>query len=193
METRIVNSSSATYRLQSAEIKTSQDGKTSYVVANFAKAGLDELMAEQESGIRLQILPAFGADKEHATAYLQKWVDKVGEYTCQIGAYEVGGFEKFLRKDSQNKWLTTTIDGVAKKTVFESVVIYWFCDEDGNPVRGEGYIRKRAENLFNNSTRIMTVAKYKEQKAKAEAAKKAAEAAKDDLVTEAEAGDDDEI
>lgn len=194
MKTEIIKTDFAVYRLQSAEIKQSQDGATSYVVANFAKAGLDELMAEQESLIRLQILPQYGASKEHAEAYLNKWVDKAkaGDYTCNIGTYEVGGFEEFLRKNTEGKYLTTNKDGKQVKTIFNSLYIYWFCDEEGIPVRGSGYITRRAENLFNNSQRIVTLAKYKELRAKSEAAKKLAESAKDDLVSEAD-GLDDEI
>jgi predicted metal-dependent phosphoesterase TrpH len=62
--------SAAKYQLISAEIKESKDGKTKYVVADFARAGLDKLMAAQENSIRLQILPKYGIAEDAANAYL---------------------------------------------------------------------------------------------------------------------------
>lgn len=185
--------SAAKYQLVSAEIKESKDGKTKYVVADFVRAGLDKLMAAQENGIRLQILPKYGIAEDAANAYLQMWVDeaKKGTYETYIGTYIVGDYEPFLRKDAEGKWLTRKKDGKDVKIQFTDVTIYWFSDEDGIPVKGNNYIIRRADNLFQNSTRIVTVAEYKKQQAAAKAAKEAAQQAKDALVGDAEGGDDD--
>lgn len=189
----IKESSAAKYQLVTAEIKESKDGKTKYVVAEFTKAGLDELMAQQENGIRLQILPKYGISEEASNAYLQKWVDKAkaGDYETYIGAYLVGDYEPFLRKDADGKYLTRKKDGKDIKIQFTDITIYWFSDEDGIPVKGNNYIIRRADNLFQNSTRIVTVDEYKKQQAAAKAAKEAAKAATDALVADADAGDDD--
>lgn len=189
----IKEQSAAKYQLITAEIKESKDGSTKYVVAEFAKAGLDELMAQQENGIRLQILPKYGISEDAANAYLQKWVDKAkaGDYETYIGTYTVGDYEPFLRKDADGKYLTRKKDGKDVKIQFTDVTIYWFCDEDGNPVKGNNYIIRRADNLFQNSTRIVTVAEYKKQQAAAKAAKEAAKQATDALVGDAEGGDAD--
>lgn len=187
--------SAAKYQLVSAEIKESKDGKTKYVVADFARAGLDKLMAAQENSIRLQILPKYGIAEDAANAYLQMWVDeaKKGTYETHIGTYIVGDYEPFLRKDkdAEGKWLTRKKDGKDVKIQFTDVTIYWFSDEDGNPIKGNNYIVRRADNLFQNSTRIVTVEEYKKQQAAAKAAKEAAQQAKDALVGDAEGGDDD--
>ena len=185
--------SAAKYQLVSAEIKESKDGKTKYVVADFARAGLDKLMAAQENSIRLQILPKYGIAEDAANAYLQMWVDeaKKGTYETHIGTYIVGDYEPFLRKDAEGKWLTRKKDGKDVKIQFTDVTIYWFSDEAGIPVKGNNYIIRRADNLFQNSTRIVTVAEYKKQQAAAKAAKEAAQQAKDALVGDAEGGDDD--
>jgi hypothetical protein len=189
----IKESSAAKYQLVTAEIKESKDGKTKYVVAEFTKAGLDELMAQQENGIRLQILPKYGISEEAANAYLQKWVDKAkaGDYETYIGTYLVGDYEPFLRKDADGKYLTRKKDGKDVKIQFTDVTIYWFSDEAGIPVKGNNYITRRADNLFQNSTRIVTVEEYKKQQAAAKAAKEAAKQATDALVGDAEGGDDD--
>lgn len=186
--------SAAKYQLVSAEIKESKDGKIKYVVADFARAGLDKLMAAQENGIRLQILPKYGIAEDAANAYLQMWVDeaKKGTYETYIGTYIVGDYEPFLRKDAEGKWLTLKKDGKDVKIQFKDVTIYWFSDEDGNPIKGNNYIVRRADNLIQNSTRIVTVEEYKKQQAAAKAAKEAAQQAKDALVGDAE-GDDDLI
>lgn len=180
-------------QLISAEIKKSQDGKTSYVVADFVRAGLDPLMAAQETGIRLQILPKFGISEDAANAYLQAWVDeaKTGKYETYIGTYVVGDYEPFLRKDANGNWLTRKKDGKDVKIQFTDLTIYWFCDEDGVPVKGNNYIIRRADNLFKNSTRIVTVAKYKEQAKAAQLAKEAAKKATNDLIGDAEGNDND--
>ena len=185
--------SAAKYRLISAEIKESKDGKTKYVVAEFARTNLDRMLAPQENGIRLQILPKYGIAEDAANAYLQMWVDeaKKGTYETYIGTYIVGDYEPFLRKDSEGKWLTRKKDGKDVKIQFTDVTIYWFSDEDGIPIKGNNYIIRRADNLFQNSTRIVTVAEYKKQQAAAKAAKEAAQQAKDALVADADAGDDD--
>lgn len=185
--------SAAKYQLVSAEIKESKDGKTKYVVADFARAGLDKLMAAQENSIRLQILPKYGIAEDAANAYLQMWVDeaKKGTYETHIGTYIVGDYEPFLRKDAEGKWLTRKKDGKDVKIQFTDVTIYWFSDEGGIPVKGNNYIIRRADNLFQNSTRIVTVEEYKKQQAAAKAAKEAAQQAKDALVGDAEGGDDD--
>jgi len=185
--------SAAKYQLVSAEIKESKDGKTKYVVADFARAGLDKLMAAQENSIRLQILPKYGIAEDAANAYLQMWVDeaKKGTYETYIGTYIVGDYEPFLRKDADGKYLTRKKDGKDVKIQFTDVTIYWFSDEAGIPVKGNNYITRRADNLFQNSTRIVTVAEYKKQQAAAKAAKEAAQQAKDALVDDAEGGDDD--
>lgn len=187
--------SAAKYQLISAEIKESKDGKTKYVVADFVRAGLDKLMSAQENGIRLQILPKYGIAEDKANAYLQMWVDeaKKGTYETHIGTYVVGDYEPFLRKDSEGKWLTRKKDGKDVKIQFTDVTIYWFSDEDGIPVKGNNYIIRRADNLFQNSTRIVTIEEYKKQQAAAKAAKEAAQQAKDALVGDAEGGDDDLI
>lgn len=189
----IKEQSAAKFQLVSAEIKESKDGKTKYVVADFARAGLDKLMAAQENSIRLQILPKYGIAEDAANAYLQMWVDeaKKGTYETHIGTYIVGDYEPFLRKDSEGKWLTRKKDGKDVKIQFTDVTIYWFSDEGGIPVKGNNYIIRRADNLFQNSTRIVTVAEYKKQQAAAKAAKEAAQQAKDALVNDAEGGDDD--
>lgn len=189
----IKEQSTAKYRLISAEIKESKDGKTKYVVADFARTNLDRMLAPQENGIRLQILPKYGIAEDEANAYLQMWVDeaKKGTYETYIGTYIVGDYEPFLRKDSEGKWLTRKKDGKDVKIQFTDVTIYWFSDEDGNPIKGNNYIVRRADNLFQNSTRIVTVAEYKKQQAAAKAAKEAAQQAKDALVSDAEGGDDD--
>ena len=190
----IKEQSAAKYQLGSAEIKESKDGKTKYVVADFVRAGLDKLMAAQENGIRLQILPKYGIAEDAANAYLQMWVDeaKKGTYETYIGTYIVGDYEPFLRKkDAEGKWLTRKKDGKDVKIQFTDVTIYWFSDEDGIPVKGNNYITRRADNLFQNSTRIVTVEEYKKQQAAAKAAKEAAQQAKDALVSDAEGGDDD--
>ena len=197
MENTIISRSYATYQLQAAQIKTSADGKTKYVVANFVQEGLDELMSEQVNGIQLQILPKYGQDADKADAYLDKWVEKAkaGDYTANIGTYEVGGFEPFLRKDGDGKYITTKKDGKEVKTQFKSVFIYWFCDEEGNPLRGESYIIRRGKNLFENSKRIVTIEAYKAAKEKAKAAKEAAEKAKleeDPLIADADGLDDED-
>lgn len=185
--------SAAQYQLVTAEIKESKDGNTKYVVAEFVRAGLDKLMAEQESSIRLQILPKYGIAEDAANAYLQMWVDeaKKGTYETYIGTYIVGDYEPFLRKDANGNYLTRKKDGKDVKIQFTDVTIYWFSDEDGNPIKGNNYIVRRADNLFQNSTRIVTVAEYKKQQAAAKAAKEAAERAADSLVNDAEGGDDD--
>ena len=191
----IKEQSAAKFQLVSAEIKESKDGKTKYVVADFARAGLDKLMAAQENSIRLQILPKYGIAEDAANAYLQMWVDeaKKGTYETYIGTYIVGDYEPFLRKDSEGKWLTRNKDGKDVKIQFTDVTIYWFSDTDGNPIKGNNYIVRRADNLFQNSTRIVTVAEYKKQQAAAKAAKETAQQAKDALVDDAEGGDDDLI
>lgn len=178
--------SAAKYQLVSAEIKESKDGKTKYVVADFARAGLDKLMATQENGIRLQILPKYGIAEDAANAYLQMWVDeaKKGTYETYIGTYIVGDYEPFLRKDADGNYLTRKKDGKDVKIQFTDVTIYWFSDEAGIPVKGNNYITRRADNLFQNSTRIVTVKEYKKQQA-------AAKEAKDALVGDAEGGDED--
>ena len=185
--------SAAKYQLISAEIKESKDGKTKYVVAEFVRTGLDKLMAAQENSVRLQILPKYGIAEDAANAYLQMWVDeaKKGTYETHIGTYIVGDYEPFLRKDAEGKWLTRKKDGKDVKIQFTDITIYWFSDEDGIPVKGNNYIIRRADNLFQNSTRIVTVAEYKKQQAAAKAAKEAAQQAKDALVGDAEGGDDD--
>ena len=189
----IKEQSTAKYRLISAEIKESKDGKTKYVVADFARTNLDRMLAPQENGIRLQILPKYGIAEDEANAYLQMWVDeaKKGTYETYIGTYIVGDYEPFLRKDSEGKWLTRKKDGKDVKIQFTDVTIYWFSDEDGNPIKGNNYIVRRADNLFQNSTRIVTVEEYKKQQAAAKAAKEAAQQAKDALVSDAEGGNDD--
>lgn len=189
----IKEQSTAKYRLISAEIKESKDGKTKYVVADFARTNLDRMLAPQENGIRLQILPKYGIAEDAANAYLQMWVDeaKKGTYETHISTYIVGDYEPFLRKDSEGKWLTRKKDGKDVKIQFTDVTIYWFSDEDGNPIKGNNYIVRRADNLFQNSTRIVTVEEYKKQQAAAKAAKEAAQQAKDALVGDAEGGDDD--
>ena len=189
----IKEQSTAKYRLISAEIKESKDGKTKYVVADFARTNLDRMLAPQENGIRLQILPKYGIAEDEANAYLQMWVDeaKKGTYETYIGTYVVGDYEPFLRKDAEGKWLTRKKDGKDVKIQFTDVTIYWFSDEDGNPIKGNNYIVRRADNLFRNSTRIVTVEEYKKQQAAAKAAKEAAQQAKDALVGDAEGGDDD--
>lgn len=189
----IKEQSTAKYHLISAEIKESKDGKTKYVVADFVRAGLDKLMAAQENGIRLQILPKYGIAEDAANAYLQMWIDeaKKGTYETYIGTYVVGDYEPFLRKDSEGKWLTREKDGKNVKIQFTDITIYWFSDEDGNPIKGNNYIVRRADNLFQNSTRIVTVAEYKKQQAAAKAAKEAAQQAKDALVGDAEGDDGD--
>ena len=185
--------STAKYQLVAAEIKESKDGKTKYVVADFARVGLDKLMAAQENSIRLQILPKYGIAEDAANAYLQMWVDeaKKGTYETHIGTYIVGDYEPFLRKDADGKYLTSKKDGKDVKIQFTDVTIYWFSDEAGIPVKGNNYITRRADNLFQNSTRIVTVEEYKKQQAAAKAAKEAAQQAKDALVGDAEGGDDD--
>ena len=185
--------SAAKYQLVAAEIKESKDGKTKYVVADFTRAGLDKLMAAQESSIRLQILPKYGIAEDAANAYLQMWVDeaKKGTYETHIGTYIVGDYEPFLRKDADGNYLTRKKNGKDVKIQFTDVTIYWFSDESGIPVKGNNYIIRRADNLFQNSTRIVTVAEYKKQQAAAKAAKEAAQQAKDALVGDAEGGDDD--
>lgn len=189
----IKESSAAKYQLVTAEIKESKDGKTKYVVAEFTRAGLDKLMAAQENSIRLQILPKYGIAEDAANAYLQMWVDtaKAGDYETYIGTYLVGDYEPFLRKDADGKYLTRKKDGKDVKIQFTDVTIYWFSDEEGVPVKGNNYIIRRADNLFQNSTRIVTVEEYKKQQAAAKAAKEAAKAATDALVADADAGDDD--
>lgn len=197
MELSLVNSDYATYKLQSAKIKESKDKSTKYVVAEFKPAGMDDMMQELANGINLQIMAKYGAEEEDRDAYLQKWVDKVKEgYTVNIGAYEIGGFNDFWRKDLDGKWLTSTatVNGESKKvrTRFKSVIIYWFCDEDGKPIRGMNYIIRRAESLYNNSTRMFDVEKTKAADAKKKAAAEAAAAAANDLIGGAEAGDDED-
>ena len=189
----IKESSAAKYQLISAEIKKSKDGKTKYVVADFVRAGLDKLLAAQENGIRLQILPKYGIAEDAANAYLQMWVDtaKSGDYETYIGTYLVGDYEPFLRKDADGKYLTHKEDGKDVIIRFTDVTIYWFSDEDGVPARGNNYIIRRADNLFHNSTRIVTIKEYKKQQAAAKAAKEAAKAATDALVADADAGDED--
>ena len=183
----IKEQSFSAYQLVGAEIKSSKDGKTKYVVADFVRDGLDEMLSELDNGIRLQILPRFGAEEAAANAYLQKWVDraKAKDYVCNIGSYTVGDFEKFLRKDTEGKFL---VNAKKEKIVFTDVNIYWFCDEEGNPLKGANYITKRAENLFKNSTRIVTLADYQKQRAAAKAAAEAAKAA-DDLLADADTDD----
>lgn len=189
----IKEQSTAKYRLISAEIKESKGGKTKYVVADFARTNLDRMLAPQENGIRLQILPKYGIAEDEANAYLQMWVDeaKKGTYETYISTYVVGDYEPFLRKDAEDKWLTRKKDGKDVKIQFTDVTIYWFSDEDGNPIKGNNYIVRRADNLFQNSTRIVTVEEYKKQQAAAKAAKEAAQQTKDALVGDAEGGDDD--
>lgn len=195
MELQLVNADYATYELSSAKIKESKDGNNKYVVAEFVPAGLDEMMKVQVNGINLQIMAKFGAEEAERDAYLQKWIDKAKEgYVVNIGAYEVGGFADFWRKDSDGKWMTSTavVNGETKKvrTRFKSVIIYWFCDEEGKPIRGMSYINRRAESLYNNSSRIFDVEKTKAAELKKKAAAEAAKAAATDLLGDAEAGDD---
>lgn len=195
MELSLVNADYASYKLQSAKIKESKDGSTKYVVAEFKPDGMDDMMQELANGINLQIMAKYGA--EERDAYLQKWVDKVKEgYTVNIGSYEIGGFNDFWRKDADGKWITSTatVNGEAKKvrTRFKSVIIHWFCDEDGKPIRGMNYITRRAESLYNNSTRIFDVEKTKTAEVKKKAAADAAKKTADDLIGDAEAGDDED-
>ncbi len=195
MELSLVNADYATYKMQSAKIKESKDGSTKYVVAEFKPDGMDDMMRELANGITLQIMAKYGA--EDRDAYLQKWVDKVKEgYTVNIGSYEIGGFNDFWRKDADGKWITSTatVNGEAKKvrTRFKSVIIHWFCDEDGKPIRGMSYITRRAESLYNNSTRIFDVEKTKAAEVKKKAAADAAKKTADDLIGDAEAGDDED-
>lgn len=195
MELQLVNADYSTYELKSAKIKASKDGSNKYVVAEFVPAGLDEMMKEQVNGINLQIMAKFGAEEADRDAYLQKWVDKAKEgYVVNIGAYEVGGFADFWRKDSDGKWMTSAVvvNGETKKvrTRFKSVIIYWFCDEEGKPLRGMSYINRRAESLYNNSSRIFDVEKTKAAELKKKAAAEAAKAVTADLLNDAEAGDD---
>ena len=195
MELSLVNADYASYKLQSAKIKESKDGSTKYVVAEFKPDGMDDMMQELANGINLQIMAKYGA--EERDAYLQKWVDKVKEgYTVNIGSYEIGGFNDFWRKDADGKWLTSTatVNGEAKKvrTRFKSVIIHWFCDQDGKPIRGMSYIIRRAESLYNNSTRIFDVEKTKAAEVKKKAAADAAKKTADDLIGDAEAGDDED-
>lgn len=189
----IKEQSAAKYQLVTAEVKESKDSKTKYVVAEFTRTGLDELMAQQENGIRLQILPKYGISEGAANTYLQKWVDKAkaGDYETYIGTYTVGDYEPFLRKNADGVYNTKKKDGKDVKIQYTDVTIYWFCDEDGNPVKGNNYIIRRADNLFQNSTRIVTVAEYKKQQAAAKVAKETAKAATDALVADADAGDED--
>lgn len=195
MELSLVNSDYATYKLQSAKITESKDGSTKYVVAEFVPDGMDEMMAEQVNAIRLQIMAKYGAEEADRDAYLQKWVDKVKEgYIVNIGAYEIGGFADFWRKDADDKYLTSTamVNGEAKKvrTRFKSVIIRWFCDEEGKPLRGMSYITRRAESLYNNSTRIFDVEKTKAAELKKKAAAEAAKKAEADLIGDADAVDE---
>ena len=197
MDLSLVNSDYAAYKLQSAKITESKDKSTKFVVAEFVPNGTDEMMAEQVNAVRLQIMAKYGAEEADRDAYLQKWVDKVKDgYVINIGAYEVGGFADFWRKDSDGKWLTstTTVNGETKKvrTRFKSVIIRWFCDEDGKPIRGMSYITRRAESLYNNSSRIFDVEKTKAADLKKKAAAEAAKAATKDLIGDAEAGDDED-
>lgn len=197
MELSLVNADYASYKLQSAKIKESKDGSTKYVVAEFKPDGMDEMMRQLANGINLQIMAKYGAEAEERDAYLQLWVDKVKEgYTVNIGSYEIGGFNDFWRKDADGKWLTSTatVNGETKKvrTRFKSVIIYWFCDEDGKPIRGMNYITRRAESLYNNSTRIFDVEKTKAADAKKKAAAEAAKKTASDLIGDAEAGDDED-
>ena len=66
----IKEQSTAKYRLISAEIKESKDGKTKYVVADFARTNLDRMLAPQENGIRLQILPKYGIAEDAVFIYV---------------------------------------------------------------------------------------------------------------------------
>lgn len=195
MELQLVNADYSTYELKSAKIKESKGGNNKYVVAEFIPAGLDEMMKEQVSGINLQIMAKFGAEEADRDAYLQKWVAKAKEgYVVNIGAYEVGGFADFWRKDADGKWITSSVvvNGETKKvkTRFKSVIIYWFCDEEGKPIRGMSYITRRAESLYNNSSRIFDVEKTKAAELKKKAAAEAAKAAAADLLGDAEAAAD---
>ena len=186
-ELSIVSSNYSECTLNSVEIKSSTDGKTEYAVCQFVKKGLDELMMGQASTITIQILAPFGMGKEEAHAYLQKWVDQAAtkSYNVFVGNFEVGPFEDFLRKDQDGKFL----EAKGKKIIFKSLVISALTDEDGNPLRNN--VIKRARSRFENSKRIITVEAYKAAKAKAKAAEEAAKAAADDLLANANEGDDD--
>ena len=184
---KIISSSHAECTLQSVEIKQTADGKTEYAVCQFVKKGLDELLMGQARTTTIQILPPFGMEKEAAHAYLQKWEAQAATkaYNVYVGNFEVGPFEDFLRKDQDGKFL----EAKGKKIIFKSLVISTFTDEDGNPLRNN--VIKRARSRFGNSKRIITVEAYKAAKAKAKAAEEAAKAAADDLLANANEGDDD--
>ena len=177
-------------------IKKNADGSsTNYVVAEFVPEGTDALMEDIVSNVTLQILARYGKKEEEQLEFLQRWVDRANEggYITTIGQYEVDGFEPFVRFDREGGVIRNKDKAIIRYT---SAIIRWFCDDEGNCKRNDTWIVNSAENLIKNSKRIMTVEAYKTQMARRKAAAEAAkstvvpETPKDDLIDEADFGDD---
>ena len=152
---------------------------------------------QRKALLRNQVTNLLYHGKIVTTEAKAKEIRKIAESLIAMAVREKDNFEtvtvtaKVARKDADGKYLTRKKDGKDVKIQFTDVTIYWFSDEAGIPVKGNNYITRRADNLFQNSTRIVTVAEYKKQQAAAKAAKEAAQQAKDALVDDAEGGDDD--
>lgn len=199
MDLSIKNKDVKNYELTKVEVKTSKDGNSRYAVCEFRQAGLRKVLQEQTRPVIMQLMAAYGSTKEHEDEYFKAIEDTIGE-VMPICHVEVVGFPDFVRKDNDDKIITTTKekDGKLVKvaSVYNSVFIYTLCTDEGECIKSDASLIKRGENLFNNSKRIITMEDYKIQKEKAKAAKAAAKAAeekKSNPLLGAEEVDDDEL
>ena len=199
MDLSIKNKDVKNYELAKVEVKTSKDGNSRYAVCEFRQAGLRKVLQEQTRPVIMQLMAAYGSTKEHEDEYFKAIEDTIGE-VMPICHVEVAGFPDFVRKDNDDKIITTTKekDGKLVKvaSVYNSVFIYTLCTDEGECIKSDASLIKRGENLFNNSKRIITMEDYKIQKEKAKAAKEAAKAAeekKSNPLLKGDEVDDDEL
>ena len=172
------------YELTKVEVKTSKDGKARYAVCEFRQAGLRKVLQEQTRPVVMQLMAAYGSTKEHEDIYFKLLEETVGE-VMPICCVEVAGFPDFVRKDNDDKIIAETKERDGKQvkvaSIYNSVFIYTLCTDEGECIKSDASLIKRGENLFNNSTRIITMEEYKMQREKAKAAKEAASAAGEGL------------
>lgn len=177
-------------KLQSVELKESKKGFP-YVVCTFVKDMVNVRMAEQTAPVTLNFTAPYNActDEERKDesvrnakykAHLQRvWID---DPTAKTDDYQIGGWdvdvEPYIRLTAEGKVVRNAEN---KPDVRNKLRIYGFCEYDdaGNelPLVGMDRIKQSAESRLANSNRLMTVAKWNEEKAKRDAAKKAAEEA----------------
>lgn len=165
------------YELFKVDVKTGKDGKSRYAVCEFKQAGLDRILQEQASSVVMQLMAAYGSDTKHEDEYFDVLSQSIGR-KMNIARVEVSGFPDFLRKDNDGKLLTNkSPEGKLVASVYNSVFIYTLCTDDGVCIKTDDHIIRRGKGMFENSSRIITKAAYEEQRAKAKAAKEAAQAA----------------